>query len=436
MAKPVAIKHYDKLAFVDRYIVTRAQSINWDQEITDEDLEEIGHDGIVETIVDPNVPTTVTLNTNDWGSVDLLAQIFGEHIVDGTEYAEASGSRNDAVVESSDSKYQNTDIAVKVRNPDDNTLDRTVWIPNCQLTGISWSYSIDGNATESYTFRGNTDRHFFGAYKDGFVDIGTYASGTTFTTNLSAATYTGLYASFDGDIYAFNDGTDDLLTWSTTTVTVTAEGTTAGIPTLTSSTRIRVFCYAASPGSYAELDTGGIGAIKGSYLQIELNHEDNVTGSARTLRLQSVDINVNYTRDDIKELGNWESVGRPLSKQEVTVEATVLETDLEEWVYMCGASAGQWTNADTTGLERKITDSIGEDQELQIRVYDTYSHTNLLKTISVENLDMIRSPFSQDVGGNGQISLSLKGSSWSITGGGDVGRLSTSYPTNWPTHIA
>ena len=76
--------HYDKMFFADEYVVTHLQTGNWDQETTDEDIEEIGNSGIVETIIDPVIPSTVTLNTNDWGSTDLLAQIFGtEADVDG-----------------------------------------------------------------------------------------------------------------------------------------------------------------------------------------------------------------------------------------------------------------------------------------------------------------------------------------------------------------
>ena len=108
--------HYDKMFFVDEYMVTRLQTGNWDQETTDEDIEEIGNSGIVETIIDPIIPTTVTLNTNDWGSTDLLAQLMGtESTVDGgtSAYTPAAANRNDWTIDQDEIKVAMCDILVR-----------------------------------------------------------------------------------------------------------------------------------------------------------------------------------------------------------------------------------------------------------------------------------------------------------------------------------
>ena len=84
----MVVNHYDKLFFIDDgWVITRLQSGGWDQEVTDEDIEEIGNENIIENIIDPIVPNTITLNTNDWGATDFMAQLLGSE-------ADADGAGN------------------------------------------------------------------------------------------------------------------------------------------------------------------------------------------------------------------------------------------------------------------------------------------------------------------------------------------------------
>lgn len=427
------VKHYDKKFYFDEYVITRLQTGNWDQDVNDEDIEEIGNSGIVETIIDPNIDSTVTLNMNDWGSVDALAQMLGTEATN----PYIPGTENDYVLSSDDLKAQNVDIVVRVADHDTGNLDRTVWIPNAKLETVAWSYSIDGNATENYTFKGNTDRHFIGDNKEGFVGIGTQSGSNTFTVNAfndATPRYVGKYVSVNGKIYSFTG-----CTWADVNqyneINVSGSST---IPALASGDRIRLFFVAdSSSTTYTELDSSGIGAIKGSYVEIELTEDSQVSNGqdhVYTTKLQSVDVTSTVTRDDIKELGNFEVVDRPFNKHEVVVEATALEDDLENWAYMLGVTSSQWAARDTTGLDIKLQDSIGVDQKLEVRVYDDYNKGTLLKTLSVTGLTLTKSPFGLDVGGMGQLQMSFKADNWhwSGEGTGTSTRLAASYPTGYP----
>jgi len=433
-------KHYDKLFFVDRYelnatpasnegyVITRLQSGNWDQEVTEEDIEEIGHDGIVETIIDPNIPTSLTLNTNDWGSVDFLCQLIGD---DGSAY-DPAGAQNEFTVKSSDVKYQKSDFLVRVRDNDTGNLDRSVWIPSAVLDSINWSYSVDGAATENFTFTGNTDRHYFGEFKDAAVDIGTYASSSTFTTNQDPGAtpdFVLLYISVNGTVYGAAGST-----WTTSTTVVDISGSSTGIPDLVSGDRLRVLYYRDTASDvFTELDSSEIGAIKGSYVEIDLVDPSQSTDTY-TVGLQSVDINATMTRDDLKQLGDYESISRPMTKQEVTIEATMLENDLENWAYLLGVTTAEWTARDTTGIERSMQNAIGNALTLDVRVYEDYTKTdgNLLKTLTITDVKLTKSPFNLNVGGNGEVSLSLKADNWQWDGEAVTGtRLADSYPTQW-----
>ena len=418
--------HYDKMFFADEYMVTHLQTGNWDQETSDEDIEEIGNSGIVETIIDPVIPSTVTLNTNDWGSTDLLAQIMGtEADVDGAgnPYDVASGNRNDWVVDEAQTKLSKVDMLVRVRNDDDLSLESSVWIPNCQISSMNWSYSVDGNATENYTLRGDTDRHFVKNYRQASVEIGVFSSTTEATMTTAADTnITALYYTVNGVIY---DATG--YAWATSLFDIS--GCTAP-PTLVAGDRIRVLFVMTSPDdSYTELDTTGIGAIKAPYCVIGLGDTVFVTSASKTLRLQSVDVNVTVTREDIKEIGTEALVGSPMQKQEVTVDATVLEEDMENLAKIMGVSSGDYTTGD---VEFKLQDAIGNANNLFVKIYDDSSQTNLLKTLQIDSLTLLNNPFTQDVGSLGQYTMNFRGDNWLWTGNGDLGRLATSYPTDYP----
>lgn len=419
--------HYDKMFFVDEYVVTRLQTGNWDQEATDEDIEEIGNSGIVETIVDPIIPTTVTLNTNDWGSTDFLAQLMGsESTVDGgsTAYIPAAANRNDWTIDQDEIKTAMVDILVRSRDNSSQALLGTTWIPNCELQSINWSYSVDGNATENVTLRGDTDRHFVEDYRQTSVEIGVFNTTTTFNVTTAGTSHTELYVSINGTIY----DSSYVASWATGLVTLT------GVPDLTATDRIRfVFYETTASDDFTELDTVGIGAIKAPYVVIGLGDDDEmgVDSTTKTLRLQSVDVNVTLTREDIKEIGTEQVIKALMTKQEVTVDATVLHDDMENLAKMMGVTAATWT-AGT--VEFKLQDAIGNLNNLYVKVYDDSSQTTLLKMLTITDLALLNNPFSQDVGAQGTYSISLKGDNWLWEGQGDGGRLATSYPTNYPVN--
>lgn len=432
MAKPDATKHYDKMFYIDRFVVTRLQTGNWSHNPNEEVVEEIGNDDIIETIIDPNIPTTVNLNANDWGSVDLLSQVMNTNGL-GTGDAFSAADLNGATIYSDDVKYQLCDILVRVRNNKTGFLDRSVYIPSCFITQMSWSYSVDANATEQFTFKGNTDIHLFGKYKQASIDVGTYASATTFSVNIdeATATYTGLYINRNGIVY---DWATAGASWAGTTVTVSGTAGASWPGALESGDRLRLLYYKTTPSNtFTMLDTPDLGAIKGSYVRIGLGDAGSVTSSTNSLRIQSVNITSDITRDEIKELGNYQIVGNPMTRQELSVEASVLETDLEEYALMLGATSGEWSTRATNGLSLKLQDSIGNAQVLYVSVHDDYAHSNLLKLFTATNLRLTASPFTQDVGANGQLTLSLKGSTWNWAGQGDTSpRIASAYPTSYP----
>jgi hypothetical protein len=256
------------------------------------------------------------------------------------------------------------------------------------------------------------------------VEIGTFNTTTTFDVTSNVTNFTELYISINGTIYD-----DTNFTWATTIITLT------GGLTCADGDRLRAIFYLTTPDDdYTELDTTGIGAVKGAYSVIGLGDADVIDSSSKSVRVQSVDVNVTITREDVKELGTQDLVTSIQTKQEVTVDATVLEEDMENLARIMGASASDWANRDTSGLEWRMQDSIGNLQELFVKIYDDSAQTNLLKTLNIVDMNLLNNPFTQDVGALGQYTLSFKADNWEWVGNGDLGRLANSYPTGYPVN--
>lgn len=78
MAKPNAVKAKQTYAYVGTTPTRRVQSFDWASSFTIDSVFELGNAGIVEDAV-TLVETSITLNSNEWGSTDLEAMIFGEY---------------------------------------------------------------------------------------------------------------------------------------------------------------------------------------------------------------------------------------------------------------------------------------------------------------------------------------------------------------------
>lgn len=425
MARPTSLASGDKLIRVDEWIITRLQNFNYTPQMSSEDIREMGSDDLVETVVDPYIPVDISMTANCWGTVDLWSQLMGEKATSDALYSGATADRNDFTINEDDIRNQCVDFIQQVRNNTNDDCENTVWFPNAYLNSASLSYSVDGVGTEEFTFTSDTERHLLNTYKESYVAIGTYASSTTFTVNVdpgtSNATYTGLYVSVNGTIYD-NTYISGWPTGDPSTVTVT------GI-TLSSGDRIRLVYYKTTPGddNYTNIDSAVIGAIKGSYVKLGL--KPAATTSDKNLRVQSVDIDITVNREEDKELGTNGVIGRTvLYPVEVNVSTTVNETDMTDYA----AYAGKTFSSDSVITP---SDLLGNDQDLIVQIYDDHNQTNVVKTITVDDMRVTGYDNSHDVGGKGQVTWTFRGDNFQLVGGGDIGRLASSgaYPSQWPT---
>ena len=74
--KPVRTKSSQIFAYVGATPTRRVQSLDWNSNFTVDTVYELGNAGVVEDSV-TLVETSVTLNSNEWGTTDLEAMMFG-----------------------------------------------------------------------------------------------------------------------------------------------------------------------------------------------------------------------------------------------------------------------------------------------------------------------------------------------------------------------
>jgi hypothetical protein len=236
-------------------------------------------------------------------------------------------------------KTAEVDLTVPVH--EDDVWERTVWLGNCYLSSFTFSYDVNGKGSESYTLNGIQDYDFPNEYREMTSEEGTYASSSTFTTSTSATGYTGQYITVNDTIYGQSQ-----FSWASTTVTVSGTATS-----LKSSDRLRLVHYKNSPAStFTKLDTAGLSTVHAGQVVIGLGSEAVVDAAHKTLRIQSVSINGTVDREENKELGTKQLVGRTWRSNSIDVTITIDETDLQEYAYFCGMSVSGWNDWDSNTI--------------------------------------------------------------------------------------
>ena len=154
----------------------RVQTLGSTTTFTSEDVFELGELDIID-VVDDVPAVAITLDTNDWGSVDTIATLagvsksgFGATAVNGnanltsvsgvTEIAHYHG-----VALSNFGASTWFDLWAPVQSEADlgtanDNIDQTVYMPKCYVNSLEFGYSTGANATENYGAETDTKSWF------------------------------------------------------------------------------------------------------------------------------------------------------------------------------------------------------------------------------------------------------------------------------------
>lgn len=465
MSKPEKVQSSGVTVFCDGVILKRVQNFGSNADISREQIQELGNEGVVQYIADsPEV--TITLETNEVGSTDTMALVT-DQLIDYTiddhdngpllgigRWYVQSGSSNAKTITQSNMLNGYCSITANINN-DGTSAARTVVMNHCAVTGINLNYDVNGNASENYTLTADNKTWFLNdagpvrCYKPIFNQIAYTDSGLGFTdlascipdgstvlaiginntilrsrniggTNQGNATFT---------TYEDGNGSTDVVSANAFYATSVALSTPWVSTSATSSDRVWIYYrsqgtgweaqdVATNPGFELESPSGALGAIRRGYITPYLwnTDTDNVgtsTAAGRALRLQTVSIDIAPSEDKLYELGTDGFYG--VVKQTpipITVNVTANDADLE---YFAMAVSTAYANTDVKTL---TVDDFNGYNALKIFVYQDKAKTTLLKTILLDSMYVSSDNFSVSIGDNATHEMSFECDNITITGSG------------------
>lgn len=427
---PKEIRPGDRIIYVDDFPVIRAQRVSLAPNFNTTEITEIGSDSIIESIPD-TITTQVTIETNSIGNIDLFQKMMGET----SATPRLSGTNvNSGTITQADFENAITDVIMAIR--EQGTFRRSIYIPNCYLTSFDFSYSVDGVATENFSLLGDVDYDAYNAYKDIRAYIGSYSSITAATgfvisgTNAIATNYSGLQASVNNVVVA--TGSQITLATSGNNTHVYWNGSVWSGNA--ASDRFRLLAYKATPDAFttklsdAGLGVPGYAGIFGRQVKIYLG-DSTVTASDvnKMLRVQSVTINGDLSREELKELGNSRIVNKRLNTPlRLTCSVDVAEADLEHYAKLIGSQDSVWATfsgikyADSAAGLLMNTSQIGRNAKLIVNIYKerTDNPTTILKTITMSGLYMTSKSRDASATARGTVSIGFQGSYLTVTATG------------------
>ncbi len=417
MAKPDFVRYSALALYADEHQMRRVNRFSADTSFLDEDILELTNNGVAETI-DTLDSVSVTVDCHEFGSTENLAKA-----VNFFQAGDVGATANSHYITDGSFDKAQVDFMLKLTSGTNNDpLAASCWYGSCWLSGFTASYSADGNATESYTFEGEYKRWFTNAYRDTYVFSGTRTSSTQSTVygQTLQSTHTGRVLTVNGlvkaDVKAGGSSAISLTDSGSDTI-VSATDIDGNAVTFNAGDRVRLVAPKTAPASLSQLATtpAGIGALRRGMIDIYLYN--GTSGNAeKTLRLQSVDLNVSLDRAATPELGSQRNYARILNRPiNVEVSAEALMSDLE----MFAKIANKESEFDAMSLNEIDTDDFTNDTTVVIKLYKSetnHAAANLLKTITISDLTMSSDGFSIDAGGNATVSITLNGTGITVEG--------------------
>lgn len=445
VARTKEIKSFDKIVYIDDMPLIRVQDFNITPNFNTTELVEVGAQGIIESVPD-TITSQVTIGTNSIGDVSILKKLLSEKQsstglynltwnVQTGKYTDP----NQGYFTQDDFETASADIVAAVR--EGTALARSVFVPNCYLTGFDYNYSVDGVGTENYTLVGDEDYDSVSKSKHVMCKIGWYnaalvsgfiVSGWAMT---AGSTHSGIIVTQNGFIVATGtqirmipSGADTQVSWS---------GIGAGYGA-NSTDRFRLFCYSVTPSGWSTLksnaavDVPGRGGVFGRQVRIYLT-SGNASPTAGVypsqdiaLRVQSVAINADLSREDHKEMGNHQVVGKTLTVP-IRINSTfeISEHDLETYARLIGGSVAEAYEAyKNDGSVEAVfkTSQVGTNAKAIIEIFRERSgittSSTPLKRIILSGLYMTSKNRSTTATARGTVSMGFQCSYISISGMG------------------
>ena len=391
---------------VDGEILYRVQTLGSTTTFTSEDVFEMGQLDVID-VVDDVPSVAITLDTNDWGSIDTIATLAG---VDKSGFgASATNTNANLTVVSGTTEiewYHGVALAnFGASNYFDmwapvqdeaalgtatDSIDQTLYMPECYVNSIEFGYSTGANATENYGAETDSKTWFLNSGK--FINQEEWTSDNaapvTITLGIDDTASEEVATLSNGDVaflfktedlgepaLRYYDGSDGSTTYykiNTTAASATegyydSSANTIELPTgiTISNTNgdilsVRYAANAYGDSSHGDADTfkngyfsalssshtdasyqpEDVGALRQGQVEIYLVDPDTVDPDSSyemSLRISSCTITASLTREALNELGHLKPYDRPLTfPTEITTAVETTAGDLETFAKFAG----------------------------------------------------------------------------------------------------
>lgn len=451
--KPNKVQAAGVAPFIDGGIMTRVQSLTVDTDLGVEEIRELANSNVVE-FVEGSPTVSVQLEANMNGSRANLAYLTGQDgtlvqaMIDPSNHVGAAHMANEITHFS----YDGTLVDLVVQIEEDNALKRSMYVPDCFVTSLSWNFDVGGVATESYSMESDDKRMYVGTQRELAVVSGywtgtgnTGTSGIYITPNpeMSGNTYF-LKSGFNTAMHPDDGWTPIEASLNGKTVILPTTGAPAAVLPATNGTpsfhehvffppnataggtlitagpngrwRVLGFKDNISPfiSQTTDIDSGAggnreftddIGGIRKGMVEIFLVsgsvwNKTGVADNEEYFRLQTVSVDVDLSRETLEELGNAEAYERSLNFPiSTTVNFSALDSDIQAWTSFANIR-GLYNSEGVVKVGfRDFLQTAG----LLIKVYnddDSNVSRKQLMTFCVSGLRVASESTSVDAGGN------------------------------------
>ncbi len=305
--------------------IDRAQSIDPSTATNREKIEEIGRDGVVG--YKKAIPTVdYRLTQLEYGDIEFWQKIVNTNTL---------GSTGQTGIVLNDFKTPAFDIAAYLTD-DDGTFKGTKWYPKMRTAGFSWNIGDpDAIIERTFDFVGENPVTFQGDNKYVIQLIDATASGASHTIDIGASGDWSEYPdpilnpdqpnANNSDYFIRIVRTRSSVNYELVyTTDYTYSPTTITIPGSESGDIYKVYytatTYIAAQTPFTENDSSDDATLATSAsIYLYVPGSGLPTSSNYIYKLQSVTVDVAFTREDFKEIGNKEVVLRGTSDKTVTV---------------------------------------------------------------------------------------------------------------------
>lgn len=429
MPQPARISYKSEAPFCEGLQAIRIQELGSSSDLSREQILELANSGVVE--YSSNLPVvTVTLNSTDYGSTDTIAMLANLFDANANQFIPFA--------------LQNTHV-IQIGDPPDGTdshfdLDangvpimadivayiveagaittRTMYLPRCSLTGLTYSYSVTGFATENYTLSTDQKIWYFGPnYRMAKCMPCTYVNADRADADYAPAGWAPaniLSCWVNEDEYTNASATLAIAGVQVTGFNTLIDGGIAAID------RVRIIFYDAAADTFPALphttiDVSVRGALRKAHCMIYMYSA--AFGQNRTLRCQSVTFSTDLGRASLEQLGTERAYFSALEYPvNTTVTVTVLDSDLTEWQRLTN-------QASITADGRMDLDAFQGDVVVEAYLYNSRTdHTaaQLLKLVRCEACSVSGENHSVTVGDNAGQEFTFTADNIMISGTGIV----------------